>query len=76
MRLLFNLIIQLVFSPISFDDYSKEGKQELGGFIGGVIAGIYKGIHDGVYHIHSEDKKATGRPFKSSLEMKKSFKTK
>ena len=67
---------QLVFNPISVDDYSKERKQELGDFIGGVIAGIYKGIHDGVYHIHSDYEKAAGRPFKSSVEMIKSFKNK
>jgi len=67
---------QLVFNPISVDDYAKERKQELGEFIGGVITGIYKGINDGVYNIHSDYEKATGRPFKSAIEMIKSFKNK
>ena len=67
---------QLVFNPISVDDYAKERKQELGEFIGGVITGIYKGINDGVYSIHSDYDKAAGRPCKSSIEMIKSFKNK
>jgi len=67
---------QLVFNPISVDDYAKERKQELGEFIGGVITGIYKGINDGVYNIHSDYEKAAGRPYKSSIEMIKSFKNK
>lgn len=67
---------QLVFNPISVDDYAKERKQELGEFIGGVITGIYKGINDGVYNISSDYEKAAGRPYKSSIEMIKSFKNK
>jgi NAD(P)H dehydrogenase (quinone) len=67
---------QLVFNPISVDEYAKERKQELGEFIGGVIAGIYKGINDGVYSIHSDYEKAAGRPYKSPIEMIKSFKNK
>jgi NAD(P)H dehydrogenase (quinone) len=65
---------QLVFNPISPDDYSKERKEELGEFIGGVITGIYKGISDGVYNIPSDYEKAAGRPYKSALEMIESFK--
>ena len=67
---------QLVFNPISVDEYMKERKQELGEFIGGVITGIYKGINDGVYNITSDYEKAAGRPYKSTLEMIKSFKNK
>ncbi len=67
---------QLVFNPISVEDYGKERKQELGEFIGGVIAGIYKGINDGVYDIYSDYEKATGRPYKSALEMIREFKYK
>lgn len=65
---------QLVFNPISFDDYIKERKEELGEFIGGVIAGIYQGINDGYYNIPSDFEKAAGRPCKSALEIIKSFK--
>ena len=67
---------QLVFNPISVDDYTKERKQELGEFIGGVITGIYQGIKGGVYNIHSDYEKAAGRPYKSPIEMIKSFKNK
>ena len=67
---------QLVYNPISVDDYEKERKLELGEFIGAVITGIYKGINDGVYNIHSDYEKAAGRPFKSTIEMIKSFKYK
>jgi len=67
---------QLVFNPISLNDYAKERKQELGEFIGGVITGIYKGINDGVYNIHSDYEKAAGRPYKSSIDLIKSFKNK
>ena len=67
---------QLVYNPISVDDYAKERKLELGEFIGAVITGIYKGINDGVYNIHSDYEKAAGRPFKSTIEMIKSFKYK
>ena len=67
---------KLVFNPISLDEYAKERKQELGEFIGGVITGIYKGINDGVYNIPSDYYKAAGRPYKSALEMIKSFQNK
>ncbi len=67
---------QLLYNPISVDDYAKERKLELGEFIGAVITGIYKGINDGVYNIHSDYEKAAGRPFKSTIEMIKSFKYK
>jgi NAD(P)H dehydrogenase (quinone) len=65
---------QLVFNSISIEDYSKERKEELGGFIGGVIAGIYTGIKNGVYDIPSDYKTAAGRPHKSALEMIREFK--
>lgn len=65
---------QLVFNSISFDDYAKERKQDLGEFIGGVITGIYQGIHDGVYNIESDYEKAAGRPSKSAIEMMELFK--
>lgn len=60
---------QLVFNPISVDDYATERKQELGEFIGGVITGIYKGINDGVYNIASDYEKVTGRPHKSASKI-------
>lgn len=67
---------QLVFNPISEEDYLTERKEELGDFIGTVITEIYKGINDGVYNITSDFKKATGRPSKSPIEMIKAFKNK
>ncbi len=67
---------QLVFNPISVNDYEKERKQELGEFIGGIITGIYKGINDGVYNIDSDYEKVAGRPYKSAIEMITSFKNK
>jgi len=65
---------QLKYNPISFEDYNKERKEELGEFIGGVIAGIYKGINDGVYDIPSDYEKATGRPHQSFEQMVEAFK--
>ncbi|MEP2669314.1 MAG: SDR family oxidoreductase [Cyclobacteriaceae bacterium] len=65
---------QLKYNPISFEDYDKERKEELGEFIGGVIAGIYKGINDGVYDIPSDYEKATGRPHQSFEQMVEMFK--
>jgi len=65
---------QLVFNPISIDDYTKERKQELGEFMGKIIAGIYQGIKDGAYHVSSDYEKATGRPHKSTVEMIRGWK--
>lgn len=67
---------QLVFNPISIEDYAKERKQELGEFIGGVITGIYEGINDGVYNISSDYEKAAGRPYKSAIELIREFNNK
>jgi len=67
---------KLVFNPISVEEYEKERIKELGEFIGGVITGIYKGINDGAYNIKSDYEKAAGRPYKSSMEMIRSFKNK
>ena len=67
---------QLVFNPISVEDYAKERKQELGAFIGEVITGIYKGINDGVYNIPSDYEKAAGRPHKLAVDMIREYKTK
>lgn len=67
---------QLLFNPISIEDYAKERKQELGEFIGGVITGIYEGINNGVYNISSDYEKAAGRPYKSTIELIREFNNK
>lgn len=67
--------LQLIYNPISVDDYAKQRKQELGDFIGGVITGIYQGISEGAYNISSDYAAAAGRHYKSALKMIEYFKS-
>jgi NAD(P)H dehydrogenase (quinone) len=67
---------KLTYNSVSVEAYEKERKAELGDFIGTVIAGIYNGIKIGVNDVHSDFKKAAGRPHKSTLEIMKTFKEK
>ncbi|MGP6085472.1 SDR family oxidoreductase [Antarctobacter jejuensis] len=52
----------LVFRPMSVDDYRADRVAELGDFIGTVIAGIYEGIRNGSVDNPSHFEQAAGRP--------------
>jgi len=65
---------KLIFRSISVEEYSRERKEELGDFIGTVIGGIYEGIRNGAFNVKSDFSKATGRSYKSALEMITNFK--
>tara|TARA_R110002096_G_scaffold123816_3_gene267733 strand:- start:13374 stop:14228 length:855 start_codon:yes stop_codon:yes gene_type:complete len=56
---------ELVYRPMSVEDYRKERVAELGDFIGTVIAGIYEGIRRGHYDSLSDFEAAAGRPHQS-----------
>ena len=60
---------QLVYHPISVEDYVKERVEALGDFLGNTIAGIYEGIKNGAYDVLSDYEKAAGRPHKTAIEM-------
>lgn len=68
--------MNLKYNSLSFNEYEKERKTELGDFIGTVIAGIYDGIRKGVNDVPSDFEKAAGRPHKSPIEMIRAFKEK
>lgn len=70
-----NLIFgtNLIYNPISFEEYEKERKAVFGDFIGGVITGIYDGINKGVYDVPSHFEKAAGRPHKTLKQMIEEF---
>ncbi|MCF8261828.1 MAG: hypothetical protein K9J12_13700 [Melioribacteraceae bacterium] len=55
----FNL--NLIYDPISIDEYKKDRKAELGEFMGNIIAGIYEGISKGFFDKTSDFSKAAGR---------------
>lgn len=55
----------LVYEPMSVEDYEKERKAELGEFLGGVIAAIYGSIRRGDFDVDSDFETATGRPHMS-----------
>lgn len=59
----------LVYHPVSVEEYAMERKQALGEFLGEIIAGIYQGIRDGAYAINSDYRAVAGRRHKSALEM-------
>ncbi|MER3328063.1 MAG: NAD(P)H-binding protein, partial [Candidatus Kapaibacterium sp.] len=63
----------LIYTPISYEDYKKERVEELGDFIGNIIAGIYKGISEGANDVHSDFEKVTGRAHKSTIDIINEF---
>ena len=56
---------ELVYRPMSFEDFKADRIAELGEFIGTVIAGIYQGIRDGASDRPSDFEAAAGRPHQS-----------
>lgn len=53
---------ELVYRPMSVDDYRDDRTTELGEFMGSLIAGIYEGIHTGALDVPSDFEAAAGRP--------------
>jgi NAD(P)H dehydrogenase (quinone) len=53
--------VNLVYEPISVEEYAKQRKAELGDFLGTVIAGIYTGIRNGSFNVKSDFRLAAGR---------------
>jgi NAD(P)H dehydrogenase (quinone) len=51
----------LIYEPMSVEDYTKERQTELGEFMGTIIAGIYTGIRNGSSNVTSDFKQAAGR---------------
>jgi len=56
---------ELVYRPMSFEDFKADRIAELGEFIGTVIAGIYQGIREGASDRPSDFEAAAGRPHQS-----------
>ncbi|WP_290779001.1 hypothetical protein [Hoeflea sp.] len=56
---------ELVYRPMSFEDFKADRIAELGEFIGTVIAGIYQGIREGASDRPSGFEAAAGRPHQS-----------
>ena len=56
---------ELVYRPMSFEDFKADRIAELGEFIGTVIAGIYQGIREGTSDRPSDFEAAAGRPHQS-----------
>ncbi len=65
---------ELVYHPLSVEEYTNERIEELGEFMGSIIAGIYEGIHNGAYSVKSDFKKAAGRAHKSAIDLIEDFK--
>lgn len=65
---------ELVYHPLSVEDYTNDRKEELGEFMGSIIAGIYEGIRYGAYNVKSDYNKAAGRAHKSAVELMREFK--
>jgi NAD(P)H dehydrogenase (quinone) len=63
----FNL--NLKYTSISIEEYTKQRKDELGEFLGTVIGGIYEGIRTGKFDGNSDFSKVAQRPHKSIDEM-------
>ncbi|HUV13781.1 MAG TPA: SDR family oxidoreductase [Acidobacteriota bacterium] len=55
----------LVYVPLTVQEYRRERIAELGEFMGNVIAGIYEGIHNGTFDNPSHFVAATGREHQS-----------
>ena len=56
---------ELVYRPMSFEEFKADRIAELGEFIGTVIAGIYQGIREGASDRRSDFEAAAGRPHQS-----------
>lgn len=65
---------ELVYHPLSVEDYTSDRIEELGEFMGSIIAGIYEGIHNGAYNLKSDFNKAAGRAHKPTVELMREFK--
>ncbi|WP_158966294.1 SDR family oxidoreductase [Paraglaciecola sp. L3A3] len=55
----------LIYKPMTVEEYREERQAELGDFIGTIIAGIYQGIRDGKADNVSHYKMAAGREHES-----------
>ena len=53
---------QLVYRPMTVEEYREDRIAALGEFMGSVIAGIYEGIRNGAHDQPSDYAAATGRP--------------
>lgn len=53
---------QLVYRPVTVEEYRRDRIAALGEFMGSVIAGIYEGIRNGANDTHSDFVAAAGRP--------------
>ena len=51
----------LIYHPISMEEYKKQRTEELGEFLGAIISGIYASIRSGAFNILSDYHQATGR---------------
>ena len=60
---------QLIYKPVSVEEYIRERKAALGDFLGTVIGGIYEGISTGAFDINPDFEIAAGRPHKTLEEM-------
>lgn len=65
---------ELRYQSLSFEEYEKERKEELGDFLGTVIAGIYEGMRTGAYDVASDFERVTGRKHLSLVDMIQNFK--
>ena len=59
----------LVYKPVSTEQYLKERQEALGEYLGTIIGGIYEGIRTGEFEVESHFKLITGRPHKGVGEM-------
>lgn len=61
--------LNLVFRPVSIEEYLEDRTAAHGEFLGPIIAGIYQGIREGAFEVPSDFQKVTGRPHQSLVEM-------
>lgn len=55
----------LIYRPVSVEDYRADRRAALGDMMGTIIAGIYEGIRSGVFDVPSDFEAAAGRPHQS-----------
>jgi len=59
----------LIYKPVSVEEYTQERKNELGEFMGTIIGGIYESIRKGAFDAESDFLKAAGRQHKPLIEI-------
>ncbi|HYW95280.1 MAG TPA: NAD(P)H-binding protein [Bacteroidales bacterium] len=64
----------LVYEPMSVEEFDVDRKKAHGEFYGGIISGIYQGVSNGAFDVPSDFERAAGRPHKTVEEMAKSYK--